>query len=128
MTGDWIDYDFAVICVVPHVHLYGSSAVGVILHARTAEFLDVAVLSEPADLVRVARREGEVRLARYLSAYRAMARGEEGAGPLAHLPPSERFHWLTAPRSDQIQCSPVHSGRTRDPAETLRTLFTEYVG
>jgi Protein of unknown function (DUF3037) len=37
--------------------------------------------------------------------------------------PSERFHWLTALRSDVIQCGPVHEGVSDNPAATLDGLF-----
>ncbi|MEZ4416731.1 MAG: DUF3037 domain-containing protein [Gemmatimonadota bacterium] len=125
MSG-WVDYDFAVVCVVPHVHLYGSSAVGVVLHARQAEFIDARVTTDPTQLAARIGGGDATRLSRYLESYRAVARGEVGS-PLALLPPSERFHWLTAPRSDLIQCSPVHSGRSQDPATTLEALFRQYV-
>jgi hypothetical protein len=46
---------------------------------------------------------------------------------VAALPPSERFHWLTAPRSTVIQASPVHVGQTTDPAAALRELVARYV-
>ena len=45
----------------------------------------------------------------------------------ALAPPSERFHWLTAPRSDVLQSSPVHEGICDDPRRALDTLFEEYV-
>ena len=40
-------------------------------------------------------------------------------GPMALAPPSERFHWLTAPRSDVLQSSPVHEGICDDPRRAL---------
>jgi hypothetical protein len=46
---------------------------------------------------------------------------------VALLPPYERFHWLSAPRSDLLQSSPVHEGLTADPARTLDELFVEFV-
>jgi len=49
------------------------------------------------------------------------------AGPIGLAPPSERFHWLTAPRSDVLQSSPVHGGLAADPAQVLEALFVEYV-
>jgi len=49
------------------------------------------------------------------------------AGPVALAPPSERFHWLTAPRSDVIQSGPVHEGLCRDPLATLDELFRSMV-
>ena len=49
------------------------------------------------------------------------------AGALALGSPSERFHWLTAPRSDVIQSGPVHEGVCADPAREIETLFRELV-
>lgn len=127
MTNAWVDYDFAVVRVVPRVDLETFSNVGVVLHSRTEEFLDAAVVTD-ADLLRRLAPSADVELlARYLSNYVAVARGHGGAGPLSLLPPSERFHWLTAPRSDVIQCSAVHGGRTRDLTATLTELFARYV-
>jgi len=47
----------------------------------------------------------------------------ETNGELGELPPRGRFRWLVSPRSTMIQASPVHTGRTTDPSETLRRLF-----
>ena len=47
---------------------------------------------------------------------------------MALAPPSERFHWLTAPRSDVLQSSPVHEGIAADPARALDELFAAHVG
>jgi hypothetical protein len=66
-------------------------------------------------------------LARYLRACQAVCEGDPSAGPVALAPPSERFHWLTAPRSDVIQSSPVHEGLCESPAAALERLFDEYV-
>ena len=49
------------------------------------------------------------------------------AGPIALAPPSERFRWITAPRSDVIQCGPVHAGLTENPEATLDELFATLV-
>jgi hypothetical protein len=46
---------------------------------------------------------------------------------MALIPPSERFHWLTAPRSDVLQSSAVHEGVCDDPAQALEELFVSYV-
>jgi hypothetical protein len=66
-------------------------------------------------------------LARYLTCYDAICRGDVAAGPIALLPTSERFHWISAPRSDVIQPAPVHEGMSRDPAAALESLFRELV-
>jgi hypothetical protein len=124
---EWIPYDFAVLRAVPHVHLGAFVAVGVIVHARTADFLGLRALTDPDELrARVADVDHPL-LARYLRACCAVAVGDAAAGPIALIPPSERFHWLTAPRSDVLQCSPVHGGLALDPARALDQLFREYV-
>ncbi|HEX6534383.1 MAG TPA: DUF3037 domain-containing protein [Gemmatimonadaceae bacterium] len=124
----WIAYDFAVLRAVPHVHLGEFVPVGVVVHARTEEFLGVRVLAD-VDALRARVRDVDVELlARYLRACEAIGAGDPAAGPVALAPTSERFHWLTAPRSDVIQCSPVHGGLTEHPARALDELFERYVG
>jgi hypothetical protein len=44
------------------------------------------------------------------------------------MSPSERFHWLVAPRNTAIQTSAVHAGIADDPAATLERLFERLVG
>lgn len=126
MSG-WVDYDFAVLMVHRRAHLYGAVAAGVLLHARASEFLDARVINGGADLIADVDAQQQGRLGRYLESLVWIARGEARGGPIALLPPSERFHWLTAPRSDLLRTSPVHSGRTQDPLATLERLYAQYV-
>jgi hypothetical protein len=122
-----IAYDFAVLRAVPHVHVGAFVPVGVVVHARTAGFLGLRALTDPGELAaRVPDVDAEI-LARYLRSCCAVAAGDPAAGPVALAPPSERFHWLTAPRSDVLQSSPVHAGVAADPARALDELFAEYV-
>jgi hypothetical protein len=124
----WIAYNFAILRVVPHVHIGAFIPVGVVVHARTAEFLGMRVITDPAELAaRVPGLDPEL-LARYLRACQAVCEGDPNAGPVALAPPSERFHWLTAPRSDVIQSGPVHEGLCESPAAALEALFETYVG
>lgn len=126
-AGGPIAYDFAVLRAVPHVHLGAFVPVGVVLHARTAGYLGMRTLAGPDELrARVPDVDHEL-LARYLASGCAVAAGDPAAGPVALAPPSERFHWLTAPRSDVLQSSPVHDGLTDDPARALDELFATYV-
>jgi hypothetical protein len=122
-----LDYDFAVLRVVPRVHLGEFVNVGVVLHARTAEFLALRVLTDVAELrARVPHVDVEL-LSRYLLASQAICAGDASAGPVALAPPSERFHWLTAPRSDVLQSSPVHEGVSADVSAELDALYRLYV-
>jgi hypothetical protein len=122
-----IAYDFAVLRVVPHVHIGAFTPVGIIVHARTTEFLGMRVLTDREELSRRAKGVDVDLLIRYLESCEAICRGDENAGPIALAPPSERFHWLTSPRSDVIQCGPVHEGLSNDPAATLDALFSGMV-
>jgi hypothetical protein len=123
-----VDYDFAVLRVVPRVHLGPFVNVGVVMHARAAEFLALRVLTDVAALrSRLPDVDAEL-LARYLDSCQAICAGDPRAGPVALAPPSERFHWLTAPRSDVLQSSPIHEGVTHDPTAELEKLYGVYVG
>ena len=127
-AADPILYDFAVIRAVPHVHLGRFEPVGVVLHARTREFLALKVITDPSVLrQRVPDIDSDL-LARYLRSYEAVAAGDPSAGPVALAPTSERFHWLTAPRSDVLQTSPIHEGLCDDPSQALERLFGMHVG
>jgi hypothetical protein len=126
-NGRWISYDYAVLRVVPHVYLGTFVPVGVMVHARTADFLGMRLLADAAQLAaRVPGVDLEL-LVRYLRACQLVCEGDATAGPVALAPPSERFHWLTAPRSDVIQSSPVHSGMTEDPKAALDELYARFI-
>lgn len=123
----WIDYDYAVLRIVPHVHLGDFVPAGVVLHARTARFLGLRTCVDVPRLGLLSATIDVPRLRRVLDAYARIADGGVEAGPIGVLPPSERFHWLTAPRSAVLQASPVRAGRTRDPAAELDRLCGLYL-
>jgi hypothetical protein len=126
--GEKVAYSFGVLRAVPHVHLGAFVNVGVVMHARTEEYLGMrAILDEEALRRRVPGADAGL-LARYLRSCEAICAGDPAAGPVALAPPSERFHWLTAPRSDVLQCSPVHEGVCGDAATALEELYAELVG
>jgi len=126
-NGRWVSYDYAVLRVVPHVYLGTFVPVGVMVHARTADFLGMRVLADATKLrARVPGVDLDL-LVRYLRACQLVCDGDASAGPVALAPPSERFHWLTAPRSDVIQSSPVHSGMSEDPRGALDELYSRFI-
>jgi hypothetical protein len=126
-NGRWISYDYAVLRVVPHVYLGTFVPVGVMVHARTADFLAMRVLSDESRLRERVKALDVDLLVRYLKSCQLVCDGDASAGPVALAPPSERFHWLTAPRSDVIQSTPVHSGMTEDPRTALDDLNARIV-
>src|SRR5687767_10512513 len=99
-TPQRIPYSFAVLRAVPHVHLGNFVPVGVVVHARTTDFLSLRAIADAATLAARVHDVDLELLARYLRAAEAVCRGDADAGPIALAPPSERFHWITAPRSD----------------------------
>ena len=127
MSAMRVDYDFAVLRVVPRVHLGAFVNVGVVVHARTAEFLALRAVTDERVLSAHVHGVDADLLARYLRSCERICAGDVSAGPMALAPPSERFHWLTAPRSDVLQCSPVHEGISDDPGRALDALFEDYV-
>ena len=56
-----------------------------------------------------------------------ICRGGSEAGPIGELPSRGRFRWLVSPRSTVIQPSPVHTGRTADPAACIERLMDKLV-
>lgn len=126
-TTNRVAYDFAVLRIVPHVQLGTFVNVGVVLHARTLEFLGIRVITDPDRLRALAPELDTALLVRYLTCYEGICRGDPAAGPIALLPTSERFHWLTAPRSDVLQSSPVHGGLAGDMERALDELYAEFV-
>lgn len=122
----WITYDFAVLRAVPHPHLGRWVPVGVVVHARRADFLGMRALQGEALRKRVPEVDHR-RLERYLDSLGAVCEGSETVGPLGLDPPSERFHWMTSPRSDVLQPSDVHGGMSRDLPSTLARLFRCHV-
>jgi hypothetical protein len=128
MDGSRTEYEFAILRVVPHVHLGAFVNVGVVLHARRAGYLTLRALEDRASLAaRIPGVDADL-LARYLRSCVAICAGSADASPIALAPTSERFHWLTAPRSDVLQSSPVHEGVCDDAAVELERLYGMYVG
>ena len=125
MSERRILYHFAFLRVVPHPHMGAFANVGVVLHARTEEYLGMRVVTDPDALRRIAAEVDLDLLVRYLGKMQQICEGDPAGGQIALLPPSERFHWLTAPRSDVLQASPVHEGVCDDPEAALEKLFSE---
>ncbi len=127
VSNTWHDYDYAIVRVVPHVHLCAFVNIGVVLHARTARFLASRFHLDRDRLTFFCPNLDLELLNQYVAAYERVCAGGTEAGPIGLLPPSERFHWLTAPRSATLQTSEVHSGRASDLSASLDRIFTECV-
>jgi hypothetical protein len=120
-------YSYAIVRVVPRVERGECINVGAVLFARPRRFLAARIELDPDRLRALAPELDLAAVERHLATFAAIAAGDEAGGPLAALPQSERFHWLTAPRSTTIQTSPVHIGHAADPAAALDDLLIAYV-
>ncbi len=120
-------YSYAVVRVVPRVERGEFLNVGVILFARTARFLAACIAVDRARLRALAPDLDVESIERHLDAFVAICAGAPEGGPIARLPLTERFHWLTAPRSAMIQTSPVHIGCGDDPRTALDALCNALV-
>ena len=116
-------FDYLIVQVVPRVDRDERLNVGVILFCPAAAYLGCRIALDERRLRALAPEVDVAALAGQLEAVRAVAAGDVTAGPIARLPPSERFHWLSAPRSTIVQPSPPHAGLCDDPTAALEHLF-----
>ncbi len=116
-------YDYAVIRLVPRVEREEFLNVGVILFCRTRNYLGIACSLDAGRLAAFAPGVDQSEVEAHLRNIAWICHGHPSAGPIARLTRAERFHWLTAPRSTIIQPSPVHSGLTDEPPQTLDHLL-----
>ena len=121
-------FDWAVLRLVPRVHREEFCNVGILLHVPTERLLLLRILTEKELHSRLDGWAVQGRAIEHLAAIRKICSGAENGGPIAKLSSSERFHWLTAPRSAVVQTSTVRIGLTRNPERTLEGLFNEQCG
>lgn len=120
-------YDYAIIRVVPYVERGECINVGIILFCRTRRFLGALLHLDQPRLGVLAPQLDFSAVQQQLEYLLQVCYGKEGSGPIGLLPPSERFHWLVAPRSTIVQTSPTHSGICSDPESTLQDLLKKLV-
>jgi hypothetical protein len=121
------EFQYAILRVVPRLERGEQINAGVVLFARRSRFLGARVRLDEQRLAAIAPEVEAAPLARQLEAIARVADGDPEAGPIAHLPQSERFAWIVAPSSTAIQPSPVHMGVCDDPRAKLDRLFEELV-
>jgi hypothetical protein len=126
-SGEPIWYNYALVRVVPRVERGEFVNVGVVLFARAANFLGIRMAPDWDRLRAIGPDLNLDLVRRYLDAAVAICEGRPEGGPIARLSPSERFHWLTSPKSSIIQTSCVHPGRCYSLEEALDALVARLV-
>jgi Protein of unknown function (DUF3037) len=120
-------FSYAILRVVPRVERGERFNAGVVLFCRQRGFLGARIHLDECRLAALAPDARPDDLRAHLEALTRVAQGDPDAGPIATMPPSERFGWLVAPSSTIIQPSDVHTGLSDDPETTLNQLYEELV-
>ena len=120
-------YDYAIVRIVPRVERGEQINVGIILSCPDVNFLEARIELDEARLLALDPRVDLDLMRANLATIPAVCRGGAEAGPIGELPQRGRFRWLVSPRSTMIQTSPVHTGRTSDPAASLEHLVEKVV-
>jgi Protein of unknown function (DUF3037) len=124
---DMQPFQYAIVRVVPRVERGECMNVGVVFFCRPRRYLAARMALDEPRLEAFAPDLDTAEVRSHLDAMTRIAAGDAGAGPLARLDQSERFHWLVAPSSTVIQTSPVHTGLSEDPDATLTRLMERLV-
>lgn len=121
-------YDYAVLRVVPQVERQEFVNIGVIVLCRERRYLAARVHIDEERLRALWPRLDVDAVRQHAEAVVRICEGDPAAGPIAGLSQSERFHWLTSPRSTVMQPSPVHTGICAETGELLEKLYGRFVG
>jgi hypothetical protein len=120
-------FQYAALRIVPRVERGEAVNAGVVLFCRPLRFLGARTQLDEALLAALAPECDAAAVRALLEDVERIAAGDRAGGPIAALPPSERFHWIVAPASTIVQPGPVHTGLTSDPAAELDRLFGRLV-
>jgi len=120
-------FSYAVYRLVPRVERGERINVGVVVFSRPLDYLAARTALDEARLAALAPGLDPASVRPHLTAIERIAAGDPGAGPIARLDVTQRFHWLVAPSSTIVQPSHVHTGLCGEPGEQLDRLFRELV-
>ena len=120
-------FQYAIVRVVPSVERGECVNAGVVLFCRPERYLAARVAVREQALRAVAPDVDLDVVRAHLEAIPGIAAGAAGAGPIAGLEQSQRFHWLVAPSSTVVQASVVHTGLCATPADVLDRLYERLV-
>lgn len=119
---DRVPYEYAVVRVVPRVDRDEFINAGVIVFAKQQRLLEARVDLNAYRLQALWPGVDVTTVRQHLHAITKICAGDVAAGPIARMSQSERFHWLTTPRSTVIQTSPVRMGLSSNLAELPEDL------
>ncbi|HSK93150.1 MAG TPA: DUF3037 domain-containing protein [Candidatus Angelobacter sp.] len=120
-------FSYAVLRVVPDVEREEFVNAGLIVFSRERRYLRARTQLD-VDALRALNPGCDLDgLREQLALVEEVARGSVATGPFARMDQSQRFHWLTTPRSTLVQPGPLHAGVTDDPDATFDHLWDALV-
>ena len=122
-----VEYEYAIIRIVPQVEREEFLNVGIILYCRQQQFLQMKFTLDEVRLLALNPTADAACIRSHLLAFEKISEGDPEGGPIALLDLASRFRWLTAKRSTVIQTSSVHPGLCKLAAETLEKLHRQLV-
>jgi hypothetical protein len=120
-------FSYAVLRVVPDIEREEFLNAGLILFCRSRRYLRARTSLDVDRLGALRPHADPAALLAQLALVEHIAAGKVDSGPLAEMSQSERFHWLTTPRSTVVQPGPIHGGMADDPDATFEHLYTTLV-
>ena len=116
-------FSYATLRVVPDIEREEFLNAGLILFCRPRSYLRARTALDTRALGAVHSDSDADAIGEQLQFVEAVAAGTLEAAPFVTMSQSERFHWLTTPRSTLVQPGPMHAGTTDDPDATFEHLF-----
>jgi hypothetical protein len=116
-------FEYAVVRIVPDIEREEFINAGLILFCRARRFLRARTALDGGALSAVHPDNDAAAIGEQLRFIEAVAAGTLDVVPFATMSQSERFHWLTTPRSTLVQPGPLHAGMSDDPDATFDHLF-----
>lgn len=123
MTPSRSAFTYAVVRIVPDIEREEFVNAGLILFDRERRFLEARTHLDPQALEALHPGCDLDGIGAQLELMEAIASGSTSVAPFTGMSQSERFHWLTTPRSTLVQPGPLHAGVTEDPAATFAHLY-----
>src|SRR5687768_11589130 len=111
-------FSYAVLRIVPDIEREEFVNVGLILFDRERRFLAARTVHDESALDALRPGCDHQAIRRQLELIEQIAAGTAATAPFDAMSQSERFHWLTTPRSTIVQTGPMHAGTTDDAAAT----------
>ena len=116
-------FAYAVVRIVPDIEREEFLNAGLILFCRPRQYLRARTPSTARRWSAIHPSSDARAIGEQLHFFEAVAAGTLEVAPFASMSQSERFHWLTTPRSTLVQPGPLHAGMSDDPDATFDRLF-----